>query len=234
MTLPLIIVVAAIYGATEDTNNNFGRNLLLLNLVLHLGAVVDDDDRLLGEPDRGGPDPDHGRPARLLHGLGEGRRADRDRDHDDHVVAGPEAAVPDPAGGAGCRSSKAASASSSSSTPSWARCAARRRRPSPSSALVLVLWMTDVFHMRWFGVEISAPFAALLGAVHRAVPALGRPAVVRGRDPLAPADLQRGRLRRRARARRHRGGRVGRAHAVRRHGPEGRPLRRRPTRWSSR
>jgi di/tricarboxylate transporter len=31
--------------------------------------------------------------------------------------------------------------------------------------LVLVLWMTDIFHMRWFGVEISAPFAALLGAV---------------------------------------------------------------------
>ena len=25
--------------------------------------------------------------------------------------------------------------------------------------------MTDIFHMRWFGVEISAPFAALLGAV---------------------------------------------------------------------
>jgi di/tricarboxylate transporter len=32
-------------------------------------------------------------------------------------------------------------------------------------ALVLFLWMTDVFHLRWFGVEISAPFAALLGAV---------------------------------------------------------------------
>jgi di/tricarboxylate transporter len=31
--------------------------------------------------------------------------------------------------------------------------------------LVLFLWMTDIFHMRWFGVEISAPFAALLGAV---------------------------------------------------------------------
>ena len=31
--------------------------------------------------------------------------------------------------------------------------------------LVLFLWMTDVFHLRWFGVEITAPFAALLGAV---------------------------------------------------------------------
>jgi di/tricarboxylate transporter len=30
--------------------------------------------------------------------------------------------------------------------------------------LVLFLWMTDIFHLRWFGVEISAPFAALLGA----------------------------------------------------------------------
>jgi di/tricarboxylate transporter len=32
-------------------------------------------------------------------------------------------------------------------------------------SLVLALWMTDIFHMQWFGVEISAPFAALLGAV---------------------------------------------------------------------
>jgi di/tricarboxylate transporter len=31
--------------------------------------------------------------------------------------------------------------------------------------MVLFLWMTDVFHLRWFGVEISAPFAALLGAI---------------------------------------------------------------------
>jgi hypothetical protein len=30
---------------------------------------------------------------------------------------------------------------------------------------VLFLWTTDIFHLRWFGVEISAPFAALLGAV---------------------------------------------------------------------
>jgi hypothetical protein len=31
--------------------------------------------------------------------------------------------------------------------------------------VVLFLWMTDIFHLRWFGVEITAPFAALLGAV---------------------------------------------------------------------
>ena len=44
------------------------------------------------------------------------------------------------------------------------------RRPAGSwrfdlLAVLLALWMTDVFHMQWFGVEISAPFAALLGAV---------------------------------------------------------------------
>src|SRR5512139_547386 len=33
MTLPLMVVVAAIYGATEESNNNFGRNLFLLNLM---------------------------------------------------------------------------------------------------------------------------------------------------------------------------------------------------------
>jgi sodium-dependent dicarboxylate transporter 2/3/5 len=40
-------------------------------------------------------------------------------------------------------------------------------------ALVLFLWMTDIFHMRWFGVEISAPFAALLGAVIVLMPRWG-------------------------------------------------------------
>jgi len=40
-------------------------------------------------------------------------------------------------------------------------------------SLVLALWMTDIFHMRWFGVEISAPFAALLGAVIVLLPRYG-------------------------------------------------------------
>jgi di/tricarboxylate transporter len=39
--------------------------------------------------------------------------------------------------------------------------------------MVLFLWMTDIFHMRWFGVEISAPFAALLGAVVALFPRWG-------------------------------------------------------------
>ena len=33
MTLPLMLVVAAIYGSTEETPNAFGKNLMLLNLV---------------------------------------------------------------------------------------------------------------------------------------------------------------------------------------------------------
>jgi anion transporter len=33
MTLPLMLVVAAIYGSTEESPNAFGRNLMLLNLV---------------------------------------------------------------------------------------------------------------------------------------------------------------------------------------------------------
>ncbi len=40
-------------------------------------------------------------------------------------------------------------------------------------ALVLFLWMTDTFHMQWFGVEISAPFAALLGATIVLLPRYG-------------------------------------------------------------
>ena len=33
MTLPLMVVVAAIYGSTEDHPTAFGKHLLLLNLV---------------------------------------------------------------------------------------------------------------------------------------------------------------------------------------------------------
>jgi di/tricarboxylate transporter len=33
MTLPLMLVVAAIYGSTEDSPNAFGKNLMLLNLI---------------------------------------------------------------------------------------------------------------------------------------------------------------------------------------------------------
>jgi di/tricarboxylate transporter len=33
MTLPLMLVVAAIYGSTEERPNAFGKNLMLLNLA---------------------------------------------------------------------------------------------------------------------------------------------------------------------------------------------------------
>ena len=61
----------------------------------HFGVVVDDHDRLLGQPDRRGFDPDHGRRKGLLHGLGSCGRADRHHGDDDDVVARTAAGVSD-------------------------------------------------------------------------------------------------------------------------------------------
>jgi di/tricarboxylate transporter len=39
--------------------------------------------------------------------------------------------------------------------------------------IVLILWMTDRYHMQWFGFEISAVMAALVGAIIALTPQIG-------------------------------------------------------------
>ena len=80
MTLPLMIVVANIYGSSEAHPNNFGKNLFLLNLAGISVLSSDQHDGLEREPHRRRLHPEHGRPPRLLHGLDARRRPDRDRD----------------------------------------------------------------------------------------------------------------------------------------------------------
>jgi anion transporter len=164
MTLPLIIVVAAIYGATEDTNNNFGRNLLLLNLccisVLSSMTMT-------------------GSAANLIAVGMIQTMADQRVYYVDWVKVGAPIAVvtmfimwwmgqklifripqaeqiPQLEGGLAI-------------VEQQYKALGPLTRPEKKAiaifSLVLALWMTDVFHMQWFGVEISAPFAALLGAV---------------------------------------------------------------------
>lgn len=164
MTLPLIVVVAAIYGATDESNNNFGRNLLLLNLccisVLSSMTMT-------------------GSAANLIAVGMIQTMADQRVYYVDWVKVGtpvavvtmfimwwlgqklifripPAEQVPQLEGGLGI-------------VEAQYRSLGALTRPEKKAiaifSLVLALWMTDVFHMQWFGVEVSAPFAALLGAV---------------------------------------------------------------------
>lgn len=164
MTLPLMLVVAAIYGSTEEAPNAFGKNLMLLNLV---GISVLSSMTMTGSSANliavgliqtmGGHRVYYmdwvrvGAPIailtavlmwilgqRLIFRIPPGERLPRLEGGLDRVRAKYDEMGPLSAG---------------------------ERKAIAIFGLVLFLWMTDVFHLRWFGVEITAPFAALLGAV---------------------------------------------------------------------
>ena len=159
-----MIVVAAIYGATEEHNNNFGRNLFLLNLV---GISVLSSMTMTGSSANliavgliqtmGGERVYYmdwvrvGAPIAIMATMMMwwlGQRLV-------FPIAKPER-VPQLEGGLGLVEQQ------------YAALGPLRREEKKAIAifgLVLFLWMTDTLHMGWFGVEISAPFAALLGAV---------------------------------------------------------------------
>jgi anion transporter len=164
MTLPLMIVVAAIYGATQETNNNFGRNLFLLNLM---GISVLSSMTMTGSS------------ANLIAvGLIETMGGERVYYVDWARLGTPIAVttmllmwligrkwlfpipapeqVPQLDGGLDVVRGQYAE---------LGPMRAEEKKALAIFGLVLFLWMTDVFHMRWFGVEIGAAFAALLGAV---------------------------------------------------------------------
>lgn len=172
MVLPLMIVVAAIYGATEEHNNAFGRNLLLLNLgcisVLSSMTMTGSAANLIA--------------VGLMQTM-----ADQRVYYMDWVRVGtplalitmlimwwlgqklifpvpPEQQQPQLAGGLDLVKAQYAE---------LGPLTAPEKKALAIFGLVLGLWMTDVFHMQWFGVEISAPFAALLGAVIVLMPRWG-------------------------------------------------------------
>jgi anion transporter len=172
MTLPLMIVVAAIYGSTEETPNAFGQNLMLLNLacISVLSSIT-----MTGSS------------ANLIAvGMIQSMSGHRVYYVDWMRVGAPIAIlsmvlmwilgqkllfripkaeqVPQVEGGLELvRAQHEAMGPLSRS----------EKKALAIFGLVLFLWMTDLFHMRWFGVEISAPFAALLGAVIVLFPRVG-------------------------------------------------------------
>lgn len=164
MTLPLMIVVAAIYGSTEETPNNFGKNLMLLNLacisVLSSVTMTGSSANLIA--------------VGLIENMGGHRVYYMDWMRVGAPIAiltmlsmwligqkflfriKPEDQVPRIEGGLELVQEQYAKMGPLSFS---------EKKALAIFGVVLFLWMTDVFHMRWFGVEISAPFAALLGAV---------------------------------------------------------------------
>lgn len=164
MTLPLMLVVAAIYGSTEETPNAFGRNLMLLNLV---GISILSSMTMTGSS------------ANLIAvGLIQTMGGHRLYYMDWARVGAPIAIVtalimwflgrkvifpirgeeqaPRLAGGLDVVRRK---------YEEMGPVTFAEKKAVAIFGLVLLLWMTDVFHLRWFGVEITAPFAALLGAI---------------------------------------------------------------------
>ncbi len=164
MTLPLIIVVGTIYGSTEQTPNAFGKNLLLLNLA---GISVLTSVTMTGSS------------ANLVAvGFIQSMTGHRVY-YMDWMVAGapiailtmlimwfvgrkflfpiaPEDQLPKVEGGLELVEQQHKAMGGFSF---------QEKKALVIFGVVLFLWMTDIFHMRWFGVEISAPFAALVGAV---------------------------------------------------------------------
>jgi anion transporter len=164
MTLPLMLVVAAIYGSTEESPNAFGKNLMLLNLicisVLSSMTMTGSSANLIA--------------VGLIQSMGGHRIY-----YMDWVRVGAPIAIvttllmwvlgqkllfripeadqtPRLTGGLDVVRRK---------YEEMGPLGHGEKKALAIFGLVLFLWMTDVFHLDWFGVEITAPFAALLGAV---------------------------------------------------------------------
>jgi len=164
MTLPLIIVVGTIYGSTEQTPNNFGKNLLLINLA---GISVLTSVTMTGSS------------ANLVAVAFIQSMTGHRVYYMDWMIAGAPIAILTMlimwfvgqrfifpiAAGDQTPKVEGGLALVEEQRRSMGAFSFQEKKAMVIFGVVLFLWMTDIFHMRWFGVEISAPFAALIGAV---------------------------------------------------------------------
>ena len=164
MTLPLMVVVAAIYGSTEEHPNAFGKNMMLLNLIsisiLSSVSMTGSSANLIA--------------VGLIETMGGHRVYYMDWMRLGAPVAiltaivmwliGPKWIFPITAADR-LPSLTGGLAVVRETYNSMGPLSLGEKKAIAIFSLVLFLWMTDKFHMRWFGVEISAPFAALLGVL---------------------------------------------------------------------
>jgi anion transporter len=172
LTLPLMIAVAAIYGSTAEHPTNFGRNLLLLNLtaisILSSTVMTGSAANLMA--------------VGFIESLGGHKVYYADWMLASAPVAvltvvaawwlGPRAIfqVPPPertpviAGGIDVVSAE---------LRRMGPLSRRERKAMLLFLMVIALWATDRFQKGWFGIEIGAPIAAMIGVVIALTPRIG-------------------------------------------------------------
>ncbi|WP_371367526.1 Sodium-dependent dicarboxylate transporter SdcS [Sporomusa rhizae] len=172
ITLPLMIVVAAIYGSTGDTPNNFGRNLLLLNLA---SISILSSTTMTGSPAD-------------MQAVGFIQKmADYRVYYNQWLLAaapitigtiaavwylGPkfifpvqqEAKYPQLQGGMDLVKAQ---------KDSMGPLSIAEKKGIGVFLLVIFLWATDTWHQQWFGLDIAAPVAAMIGVVITLMPRWG-------------------------------------------------------------
>lgn len=185
MTLPLMTIVAAMYGSAAEHPNNFGRNLFLVNLtgisILSSTVMTGSAANLLA--------------VGLLQTMGGHRVYYLDWLLASAPIAvltvlaawlvGPRLVFPIPpaqrvpvASGGLAAVREARTALGPIQREEW--------RAIAIFALVIALWATDRFQARWFGVELGAPVAAMIGAVIALWPGVG---LLRWKDTDIPWHL---------------------------------------------
>lgn len=172
LTLPLMVAVAAIYGATQERNTNVGRNLFLLNLtaisILSATVMTGSAANLVA--------------VGFIQELGGHKVYYSDWLLGSAPVAvltvlfawfvGPRWIFP-----------VAASERTPSFPGGFAAIREERRKLGPLTPiqwramaiflLVIFLWATDRFQAAWFGFELGAPVAAMIGAIIALLPRVG-------------------------------------------------------------
>jgi len=172
LTLPLILVVAAIYGSTAQHPTNFGRNLLLLNLtgisILSSTVMTGSSANILAVgfiQKMGGTHVYYtdwlraSAPVAILTVLAAWMLGPRflfrltPTEQTPNVAGGMPAIV------------QAQRAMGAISRQEW--------RAMGIFLLVVFLWATDRYQQRWFGIELGAPIAAMIGVILALAPKIG-------------------------------------------------------------